>query len=137
MGDKAEFLMDEGLISTAFFGGVWTAIKLNPESVLVHALGQVLAELVGPSTAGSYIAIGELLLLIGFLGVVGGVYVIGRKTGLIAFGVMWLAGYLLVQGSGAGVFLLFLGWGIGALAITVHTDESIGSPAGRGYSGLR
>jgi len=137
MSEKAEFLMQEGLFSTAFFGGVWSAIKLNPESVLVHALGQVISELVGPATAGSYIALGELLLALGFFGVVGGVYVIGRKVGLIAFGVMWLAGFLLIQGNEAGVFLLFVGWGLGALAIKIHTNETIGSPSGRGYVGPR
>ena len=138
MGNKSEFLMGEGLISTAFLGGVWSAIKFNPEAVLIHALGQVIAEFVGPATASSYIAMGELLLFVGFLGVVVGVYSVGRKIGLIAFGVMWLAGFLFVQGSEAGVFFLLLGWGLGLLAITVHTNESIGPPSGgHGYNGLR
>lgn len=130
MGEKADFLMGEGLISTAFLGGVWSAIQVNPESAILRALGQVLAEVAGPATANSYLAFANLVFAIGTVTVVIGVYAIGQKIGLIAFGVMWLSGFLIAQGINAGAYLLLVGWGLGAVAVLVHTDESISPPAG-------
>lgn len=97
MGKKAEFLLNEALIGTAFVGGLYTALKVDPEAVIIEALGQLLVEFAGPETASSYIAMAELLLLLSFLVVIAGVIVIGRMIGLIAFGLMWLSGFLLAQ----------------------------------------
>ena len=124
MGEEAEFLFSEGLISTAFLGGVWTAIGLDPEVVLIDALGQVLAELAGSGTASSYVAIANIGLFIGFLFVVIGVFAIGGKLGLAGFVSMWISGFLLIHGVILGIVFLFGGWGLGALAILIHTDES-------------
>lgn len=125
MGDKSEFLFGEALISTAFLGGVWTALQVDPEVVMVEALAEVIAVLAGPDAASQYVFFSNLLLFIGFLVVVGMVFAIGRMTGLVAFGLMWLAGLLFIQESLAGVLLLFMGWGVGALAILMHTDEQV------------
>lgn len=129
MGKKAEFLLNEALISTAFVGGLYTALKVDPEAVIIEALGRILVEFAGPETASSYIAMAELLLLLSFLVVIAGVIVIGRMIGLIAFGLMWLSGFLLAQGVGAGILFLFSGWGLGALAVLVHTNENVRSPS--------
>lgn len=135
MGKKAEILFQEILVSTAFLGGVWTAIELNPEVVLIEVLGEVLATFAGPEAAASYVAMGRTLLTVGFLFAVLGAFAIGRWLGLGAFGLMWLAGYLIVSGSRAGIALLFIAWGLGAVAILVHTDESLGTPPPRGGYG--
>ena len=136
MGSKAEFLWNEALVSTAFAGGLYTALKIDPESVVIDALGQVLITLAGPETASSYIAAAELMFLFGFLAVITLVAVIGRVIGLIGFGSMWLAGFLLAQGFVVGIFFVFLGWGLAALAIFVYTDESFRSSPRRRYSGF-
>lgn len=128
MGKKAEFLLNEALISTAFVGGLYTALRVDPQAVIIDALGRILVELAGPETASSYIAMAELMILVGFLVVIAGVIVIGRIIGLIAFGSMWLAGFLLAQGMAAGILLLFIGWGLGALAVLVHTNENVRPP---------
>ena len=128
MGEKAEFLLNEALISTAFVGGLYAALKVDPEAVIIDALGRILVEFAGPETASSYIAMAELMLLVGFLVVIAGVIAIGRIIGLIAFGSMWLAGFLFAQGTSAGILFLFIGWGLGAVAVLVHTNENVRSP---------
>lgn len=131
MGKKAEFLWNEALVSTAFAGGLYTALKVNPESVIIEALGQVLAAFVGPGTASSFTTTAELILLFGFVAVIGLVAAIGRVVGVVGFGSMWLAGFLLAQGIVVGIFFVFLGWGLAAFAILVHTDESFQSSSQR------
>ncbi len=134
MGSKAEFLWNEALVSTAFAGGLYTALKIDPEAVVIDALGQVLVVLAGPETASSYIATAELMLLFGFLVVFVMTAIIGRVIGLVGFISMWLAGFLLAQGIAVGIFFVFFGWGLAALAIFVHTNESFRSPPRRRYS---
>jgi hypothetical protein len=107
--------LNGALINTAFVGGLYTALKIDPEAVIIDALGQILVELAGPETASSYIAMAELILLRGFLGVIAGVIVIGRIIGLMAFGSMWLAGFSACSRNGRWNPLLVYRLGIGCI----------------------
>lgn len=136
MSKKAVTLLNEILITTAFFGGVWTAIEINPEVALIGALGKVMAELIGPATAARYVAWGKLMSTLVFVGSLVGAFFIGRKTALLAFGTLWVAGYLLALQNIVGVYLLIAGYLLGMLSISLHTNARVGPPPRGGPGGF-
>jgi hypothetical protein len=135
MEGKAETLIQEILVGTAFFGGFWTAIELDPNVVIVNQLGKVLATLLTHEAANQYVGFGKTIIMIAFLAGVVGSYTIGRKTGFAAFWVMYAAGALFITVTQLSVLLMVVGFLMGAIAVQMHTDERIQyggvGPAGR------
>lgn len=121
----ADTLIEEILVSTGFFGGVWTAVELHPNVVLVEALGQILISLGDSGFAASYVASMKALITISFFAGVAGSYAIGGKLGFAGFWCLYLAGALILSWTAAAIWLMILGYLFGLLAVELHTDQSV------------
>jgi len=125
MGQKAETLLQEILLGTAFLGGIWVAMEMNPNVVIIEQLGKIIATVGTESQAEKYVGRAKLLLTVSFLVSLAGSFLIGKLPGLAAFGAMWLAGILFFTTPKLAIILLFVGMGLGIYAVHRHTDENI------------
>lgn len=130
MGEGLDFVVEESLISTAFFGGIWTALQISPESVLLRQIKEIGTILGHSGFASDIVALGQVTLFLWFIFVLVATFVIGRWLGIAGFIAMWLAGFFFIQGSILGPILLFVGWGFGVAGVAVHTDEQVRPSSG-------
>jgi len=100
----------EFIIGFGFLTGFWIYVGVDPESVLVNAILQTMAEFMAPIAD----ALGFIYILIGFGGTVASIwatYKAGGESGIIATMIAFAAGLFIETSVGIPLllFALFLG----------------------------
>lgn len=113
----------QSVIGLGFLSGVWTAIGIDPEEVLLNAIGTTV-EMVWPNEMvwTLFVLLPTLLLLIS----VYGAYRKGRILGLAAVIVAYLAGLSILVSAGTAIVLLLAAIVLGILATNRKTARRLG-----------
>ncbi|HUH79354.1 MAG TPA: hypothetical protein VLY83_05595 [Methanoregula sp.] len=103
MGRKAKSYIWESVIGLGFLSGLWTAIGIDPEQVIINAVsGLVNTEYPDPRLRYLFIVLPAILLLVS----VYGAYRNGKTLGLVSVVIAYIAGLLVLRETGPA--LLFL-----------------------------
>jgi len=115
MAKKSRAYIWQFVIGFGFLSGIWTAIGIDPEEVILNLLGTVAGSILqDPTIRQIFIVLPTLL----FLFSVYSAYKKGRILGLVAVVVAYLAGLSVLVSLGTTIFLLLLAIFIGYLATT-------------------
>jgi len=113
MAKKSRRFVWQFVIGLGFLSGIWTAVGLDPEDVLISAVGTAVST-VYPSTLVRYLflILPTILLIISVIGA----YQKGKGLGLVSVLVAYGAGLVLLSSPVFGLALLGLAAGIGYCA---------------------
>ncbi|MHB8164575.1 MAG: hypothetical protein ACYDDV_09600 [Methanoregula sp.] len=101
------------VIGLGFLSGLWTAIGIDPEEVLLNVLGKAVdAVYPDPDVRTLFLVLPTLLLLISVFGA----YKNGRVPGLVAVIVAYAAGLSILVSVPSALILLFLAIVISCIA---------------------
>ncbi|MGD0535185.1 MAG: hypothetical protein ABR999_07060 [Methanoregula sp.] len=103
MAKKFRRFIWQFVIGLVFLSGLWTAIGINPEGVLIAALGSAVTTVSPDPTLRALLLILPTLLLIWS---VIGAYRNGKVPGLISVLVAYAAGLVILSSAIAGLVLL-------------------------------
>jgi ABC-type multidrug transport system permease subunit len=91
------------VIGFGFLSGIWTAIGINPEGLLINALGSVLtAQYSDPAIRTFFLLLPTLILVVSVIGA----YLNGRVPGLMAVLVAYVAGLVILSSFPVGLALI-------------------------------
>ena len=103
MGRKAKNYLWQSVIGLGFFSGLWTAVGVDPEQVIISALSAVIDKAwPDPNIRYLFIILPTLLLLAS----VYGAYRNGRMLGIVGVIIAYGAGLLLLSATGLALLLL-------------------------------
>lgn len=121
MGDNAEIFFKECVIGIGFLSGLWFAIKFDPQAELFNVLAEIIKILMPESNLGLFLLIIPVII---FVLSIFAAYNMGGELGLIAVFCGFLSGGLILVTKGYSIFILFVGWVLGAIAIKNHSGDS-------------
>ena len=103
MAKKSRTYIWQFVIGLGFLSGLWTAIGIDPQAVILDALGNVVDTVYSdPAIRSLFLILPMILLLLSVLGA----YTRGRFLGLISVIVAYLAGlFILISTATALIFL--------------------------------
>jgi hypothetical protein len=103
MAKKSRTYIWQFVIGLGFLSGLWTAIGIDPQAVILDVLGNVVDTVYSdPAIRSLFLILPMILLLLSVLGA----YTRGRFLGLISVIVAYLAGlFILVSTATALIFL--------------------------------
>jgi len=103
MAKKSRTYIWQFVIGLGFLSGLWTAIGIDPQAVIIDVLGNVVDTVYSdPAIRSLFLILPMILLLLSVLGA----YARGRILGLISVIVAYLAGlFILVSTATALIFL--------------------------------
>jgi hypothetical protein len=103
MAKKSRTYIWQFVIGLGFFSGLWTAIGIDPQAVILDVFGNVVDTVYSdPAIRSLFLILPMILLLLSVLGA----YTRGRFLGLISVIVAYLAGlFILVSTATALIFL--------------------------------
>jgi hypothetical protein len=105
MGRRSEKFIWQFVIGLGFLSGIWTAIGIDPEEVLLNALGTATSTLYpDPALKALFLILPVILLLVS----VWGAYKKGRIPGLAAVFIAYCAGLSLLISAVATLLLLMV-----------------------------
>lgn len=116
MEDNAEIFFNECVIGIGFLSGLWFAIKFDPQAELFKALAEIIKILMPESNLGLFLLIILVLILVSSIFMA---YNMGGELGLIAVFWGFLSGGLILITNGYSIFLLLVGWILGAIAVKI------------------
>ena len=119
--DNAEIFFKECVIGIGFLSGLWFAIKFDPHAELFKVLAEIIKILMPESNLGLFLLIIPVII---FVLSIFAAYNMGGELGLIAVFCGFLSGGLILVTNGYSIFLLFVGWVLGAIAIKSHSGDS-------------
>ena len=91
------------VIGFGFLSGLWTAIGIDPEEVLINALGSAVTTISpNPTLRALFLILPTLLLIFSVIGA----YRNGKIPGLISVLVAYVAGLVILTSAIAGLVLL-------------------------------
>ena len=103
MAKKAHRFIWQFVIGFGFLSGLWTAIGLNPENILINALGSaVTAQNSDPVLRTFFLLLPTIILVISVIGA----YYNGRIRGLVAVLLAYVAGLVILTHLAAGLIVL-------------------------------
>jgi len=103
MAKKVHRFIWQFVIGFGFLSGVWTAIGINPENVLIAALGTaVTAQYSDPALRTFFLLLPALILIVSVIGA----YINGRIPGLVAVLLAYVAGLVILSHLLAGFIVL-------------------------------
>ncbi|HVP97639.1 hypothetical protein [Methanoregula sp.] len=103
MAKKVHRFIWQFVIGFGFLSGLWTAIGINPENVLINALGTaVTAQYSDPALHTFFLLLPTLILIVS----VAGAYINGRVPGLVAVLLAYVAGLVILSHLVAGLVVL-------------------------------
>jgi len=115
MAKKSRAYIWQFVIGFGFLSGIWTAFGIDPEEVILNALGRVAGTIFqDPTLRQLFILLPTLLFLISIYSA----YKKGRILGLVAVVIAYLAGLSILVSLGTTLFLLLAAIFIGYLATT-------------------
>lgn len=103
MAKKFRRFLWQFVIGFGFLSGLWTAIGINPENVIIAALGSVVTTQVSDPVIRAFIVLLPTLILI--VSVIGA-YRHGKILGLIAVLVAYVAGLVILSAVLVGLAVL-------------------------------
>jgi len=113
MAKKSRAYIWQFVIGFGFLSGIWTAIGIDPEEVILNALGTVTGTIFSdPTLRQVFIVLPTILLLVS----VYSAYKKGRILGLVAVVIAYLAGLSILVSLGTTTVLLLAAVVIGYLA---------------------
>jgi len=113
MAKKSRTYIWQFVIGLGFLSGLWTAIGIDPQAVILDALGNVVDTVYSdPAIRSLFLILPMILLLISVLGA----YTRGKFLGLISVIVAYLAGLLFLVSTMTALVLLGIAIIIGYLA---------------------
>jgi hypothetical protein len=111
---KSEVFFREFIVGLGFISGFWIALGVNPEAIIFESLRTVM-ETLNPDSGFSFMfTLFPLLLTIGS---VVGAYAMGGKIGMIAIGIAFVGGLLLISAPLFSVILMVIAMMIGSVAV--------------------
>jgi len=115
MGRRSKNYILQSAIGLGFLSGLWTAIGIDPEEIVLTAIQNVVDRVYPDSMHRSpFIILPTILLLVS----VRGAYWNGKIFGLISVALAYLAGLVILSAAGTGILLLPCAVGLGWLATT-------------------
>jgi hypothetical protein len=123
MAKKSRTYLWQFVIGLGFLSGLWTAIGIDPETVILNALGKA-ADIIypDPDIRTLFIILPTVLLLIS----VYGAYQKGRVPGLVAVIVAYLAGLSILVSTFTAIVLLLAALVLGLLATNRRVVRKLG-----------
>jgi len=130
MTDKYEVFVEGVLVNTAFLGGIWSAIELNPQRYALLEIVRILRPYMdGPIMPDvNFIAIIKLAFVLVFLAALVWAATFGnpKGLGLLSFGMAYEGGYIVLSNPQFGGVLLILSL---LLAMALETNNQQQRPA--------
>ena len=123
MAKKSRTYIWQFVIGLGFLSGLWTAIGIDPEAVILNALGKA-ADMVNPdqNIRSLFIILPTILLLLSIFGA----YRKGHVLGLVAVIVAYLAGLSILVSSVTAILLLLAAVALGFLATNRRVARNLG-----------
>jgi len=113
MAKKSRTYVWQFVIGLGFLSGLWTAIGIDPEAVILNALGRAAGTIIADENVRTlFVILPTILLLFSIYGA----YRKGRVMGLAAVIVAYLAGISILVSTGTALLLLLAAVIIGLLA---------------------
>ena len=113
MAKKSRTYIWQFVIGLGFFSGLWTAIGIDPQAVIVDFLGDVVDTVYSdPAIRSLFLILPTILLLISILGA----YKKGRIPGLISVIIAYIAGLFIFVSTVTALVILVVAVIIGYLA---------------------
>ena len=113
MAKKSRIYIWQFVIGLGFFSGLWTAIGIDPQAVIVDFLGDVVDTVYSdPAIRSLFFILPTILLLISILGA----YTNGRIPGLISVIIAYIAGLFIFVSTVTALVILVVAVIIGYLA---------------------
>jgi hypothetical protein len=113
MAKKSRTYIWQFVIGLGFFSGLWTAIGIDPQAVIVDFLGDVVDTFYSdPAIRSLFLILPTILLLISILGA----YKKGRIPGLISVIIAYIAGLFIFVSTVTALVILVVAVIIGYLA---------------------
>jgi hypothetical protein len=113
MAKKSRTYLWQSVIGLGFLSGLWTAIGIDPEAVILNALGKAVDTIYpDPDIRALFILLPTILLILS----VYGAYRKGRVLGLAAVIVAYLAGLSILVSITTTILLLLVAAILGLLA---------------------
>ena len=112
--DKKDFFAREFIIGLGFISGLWIAIGLNPETLLVQKLEEIIF-ILNPN-----FEFGFMFTLIPFIATITSIslaYLLGGNVGLIAIFCSFIGGILFIDFTLVGVLFIVVGMLLGNWAV--------------------
>lgn len=101
-------------IGLGFLSGLWIAVGIDPQAEIFKAFDTILKTLNPDSGFGFLFFVIPIIILICLIL---GTYFMGGKLGLIAVTFGFLGGLLILASPLISIILLFLGMGLGVIAV--------------------
>ena len=114
MDKKAEYFVNESVIGLGFSSGLWIAVGIDPQAEIFRAFATIIKTLNPNSGFGLPFFIIPIIILICL---VIGVYFMGGILGLVAVVSGLVGGLLILVSPWISIILLFLGMGLGIIAV--------------------
>jgi len=116
MAKKVHRFIWQFVIGFGFLSGLWTAIGINPENLLINALGSVVtAQYSDPAIRTFFLILPTLILIVSVIGA----YTNGRVPGLAAVLLAYVAGLLILSHLVVSLVLL-----CAAVAVAYYATRS-------------
>jgi len=113
MARRATTYIGQFVIGLGFLSGLWTAIGIDPEEVILNVLGRAVDTIYpDPNVRALFLLLPTLLLLVSIISA----YTKGRVPGLVAVIVAYGAGLSVLVSVTSALLLLLLAMVIGYLA---------------------
>jgi len=113
MAKKSRTYIWQFVIGLGFLSGLWTAIGIDPQAVILDVLGNVVDTVYSdPAIRSLFLILPTILLLLSILGA----YNRGRLLGLISVIVAYLAGLFVLVSTVTALVILGIAISIGYLA---------------------
>lgn len=114
MDKKAEYFVNESVIGLGFSSGLWIAVGIDPQAEIFRAFATIIKTLNPNSGFGLLFFIMPILILICLIL---GAYFMGGILGLVAVVSGLVGGLLILVSPWISIILLFLGMGLGIIAV--------------------
>ncbi len=123
MAKKSHVYIWQSVIGLGFLSGLWTAIGIDPEAVILNALGKAV-DMIYPdqNVRALFILLPTILLILS----VYGAYRKGRVIGLSAVIVAYLAGLSILVSITTAILLLLAAVVLGFLATNRRIARNLG-----------
>ena len=113
MRKKSKVFLWESVIGLGFLSGVWTAIGISPQSLIIGLIGQSASSVYpDPAVKVLFIVLPTILLIISIISA----YRRGKIPGLFSVILAYFSGLLLITATVFAILLLLCAVAIGILA---------------------
>ncbi|HTY15648.1 MAG TPA: hypothetical protein VMC42_08080 [Methanoregulaceae archaeon] len=113
MRKKSKVFLWESVIGLGFLSGVWTAIGVSPQSLIIGLIGQSASDIYpDPAVRALFILLPTVLLVISIISA----YRRGRIPGLFSVILAYFGGLLVITATVSAILLLLCAVAIGILA---------------------